>query len=292
MVKSMTGFGRSTYTENGTSITAEVHSVNGRFFDMRVKLPRSLNEYESELRKIALNYIKRGRVTLTISLDQAGSRVEEMAVDFDVADRYLSLAEEMSSRYGIDNNMDARTLMSLPEIISWKENGTDADKVWEITKKAVTSAFELLEAMREVEGTAIRNDLSARLKAISCFIEDIEKKSPEILESNIERMRKKIENLVGEKALDENRFAMEVALYAERVDITEECVRIKSHIVQFAQELTLDKTSGRKLTFILQEMNREANTIGSKIMDANIVQTVVRIKEELEKMREQAENME
>ncbi len=292
MIRSMTGFGSSEYSGNGTNISIEVRSVNGRFFDLRTKMPKSFLCHEGELRKIAQSYIERGRVTISISLDITGARAEEMSVDYDLADRYISLAGEMSSRYGIDNNMDSRTLMCLPEIIQWEENGFNNGKLWETVKKTAAEAFEAHRVMREKEGTSIEKDMKARLAVINGFAEEVENRAPEVVKANTVRLRKKIENLIGSSAVDENRFLMEMSLYAERVDITEECVRLRSHCEQFAHEISGDKASGRKLTFLLQEMNREANTIGSKVMNAKISQTVVRIKEELEKMREQAENME
>ncbi|MBT4482093.1 MAG: YicC family protein [Candidatus Latescibacteria bacterium] len=292
MIRSMTGFGRSEYTENGTHVTAEVSSVNGRFFDLKVKMPKSIFDYEGDLRKIAQKYIDRGRVTISINLDQPGLKADKLKVDYETIDLYIKLAEEISSRYGIENNIDVRTFLGLSEIIQWEENGFDPESMWVIIKEAVILAFKAHQAMRENEGATVGKDISNRLEVINSFINEIEKKSPEAVKANSARLRKKIENFIGTKALDENRFAMEVALYADRVDITEECVRLRSHCDQFKQELECDKTSGRKLSFLLQEMNREANTIGSKVLDAPISQKVVLIKEELEKMREQGANIE
>lgn len=292
MIRSMTGFGSAEFAENGTNVSIEVRSVNGRFFDLRTKMPKSLNGYEDELRKIAKSYVERGRVTVSISLNIPGVLSEEMTVDYDLADRYIRLAGEMSSRYEIDNNLDVRTLLSLPEIIHWDENGSDAESLWKVVEKAVIAAFDAYNAMREKEGAYIGKDISARLTVISGIIEEVEKRAPEVVETNTVRLRKKIENLIGDVSVDENRFIMETALYADRIDVTEECVRLRSHCDLFTQEISGDTASGKKLSFLLQEMNREANTIGSKVMDANISQTVVRIKEELEKIREQTENIE
>ncbi len=292
MIRSMTGFGKGEFTDNGTSVVVEVFSVNGRFFDLKTRMPKSLNEYEGELRKIVQKYIERGRVTVSIFIDRPGMKAEEMEIDYELADRYLHLAEEISAKHGIENNIDSRTLLSLPEVICWGENGFDSENIREMVQKSLLSALEAHRNMREKEGAVIGDDMSKRLKVICGHIEKIDRLAPEAVEANTVRLRKKIESLIGRDALDETRFAMEVALYADRADITEESVRLRSHCDQFAKELSGKKTSGRKLSFLLQEMNREANTIGSKIMDAAISQTVVRIKEELEKMREQAENME
>jgi uncharacterized protein (TIGR00255 family) len=288
----MTGFGRAEYTENGLTVVVEIHSVNGRFLDVRMKLPRALYEYELELRKITQEYITRGKVTITVNLNSVGAHAESIEMDYMLADKYMSLSRDIASRYGIDNNMDAKTLMTLPDVIITGEDADAAEALWTITEKAVRSALKIHRTMREKEGAVIGGDIKARLEIISGHLEQIEKNIPDIIQYNKERLHKRLELLVGKDRVDEIRFAMEAALYADRMDVTEECVRFRSHNEQFAREISKEITSGKKLLFLLQEINREANTIGSKIMDAHCAQIVVRIKEELEKMREQAENME
>ena len=288
----MTGFGSAEAVENGTSVKVEVQSVNGRFLDLKVKLPKCLYEYEGELRKIAQESIDRGRVNINVAITVAGARASSVKLDYELAERYVNLARELADRYDIQNTLDSRTLLSLPDILSLEEDGVSAESRWEIAKKATVAAFEAHRAMREKEGAAIGRDVSGRLEAITRHLENIETRAPEIIKTNTVRLRKRIETLLGSDTLDEVRFAMEVAVYADRLDITEECVRFRSHNKLFAQEVAQKKTSGRKLSFLLQEMNRETNTIGSKIMDADVAGIVVLIKEELEKMREQTENME
>ena len=291
MIRSMTGFGRSECAGNGVSATAEVVSVNGRFLDLRIKLPRQLYPYESELRKIAQKYLARGRVTISVSIDQPGSSAREMRVDMDLAGRYLQLARDMSERYDIASDINARALLSLPDVVTWVESSSNVEDLWALVSGALESAFESHGRMRGKEGQAIENDMKMRLDLIAGTLDGIEKETPKAVAANTERLRKKIEKLVEDK-FDETRFAMEVAVYADRADVTEECVRLRSHIEQFHRELVREGASGRTFTFLMQEMNREANTIGSKINDAGISQRVVRVKEELEKMREQAENLE
>jgi uncharacterized protein (TIGR00255 family) len=288
----MTGFGSAKAAENGTSVKVEVSSVNGRFLDLKVKLPRYLNEYENELKKIAQEYIERGRVTVTVNMTVASDKASSVRVDTELAARYVKMARELADRHGIENGMDARTLLTLPDIFVWDEDALGGGFLWEITLRAAVAALDAHRAMREREGEAISRDVSARLETIGRRLDEIERRAPEIVSANTARLRKKIESLVGNGAFDEVRFAMEVALYADRIDITEECVRFRSHNALFLRELGQEKTSGRKLSFLLQEMNREANTIGSKIMDAGIAGIGVLIKEDLEKMREQTENME
>jgi len=291
LIRSMTGFGKAEHTEGGLCVTVEVSSVNGRFFDLRVKMPKALNQYENELRATVQRYIGRGRVTVSVFVDQPELLAEQLDFNEALVERYIRLAEGISAKYGIENNLDVRTLLNLPQIVSFEDNGFDPDDVWGRVREALVPALEAHAAMREKEGAALRDDMVKRLSAIHGYVEEIEKLAPEAVEANKERLRAKIEGLLGPD-FDETRFSMEVALYADRVDITEECVRLRSHCEQFDGELSGERTSGRKLSFLLQEMNREANTIASKSQDARISQIVVRIKEELERMREQAENME
>lgn len=292
MIRSMTGFGRSEFVENGTRVTVEVSSVNSRFFDLKAKLPRALAEYEDRLRKIVQEYVERGRVNVTVSVCEPGERARQMAIDTTVADRYAAMAGELAERYGIESGLDGRTLLGMPEVITWREESSDTGELWAKAEQALRPALDAHHQMRETEGAAMGDDFDRRLAILGETITEIRRLAPEVATANAERLRAKIESLIGADTFDEQRFAMEIAIYADKVDITEECVRFASHCDQFAAELAADKASGRKLSFLLQEMNREANTIGSKITDAGIAQTVVRIKEELEKMREQAENME
>ncbi len=292
MIRSMTGFGKAEFIENGTKVDVEVHSVNGRFLDIKLKLPRILYAHEGELRNIVRKYIDRGRVSITLSIDQHSVRINNMNVDFDLAEKYVLLAEEISKRCNISARIDARALFSMPDILKSGEDEIDAATIWDITVKAIKAALESHKNMREQEGFTIGVDIAERIAVIKAYIEDIVNMIPKVIENNTVRLRKKIETLIDSEKFDENRLAMEVAIYADRVDITEECVRFASHRNIFDKEITGDKTSGKKLSFLIQEMNREVNTIASKAGNAQISQLAVKIKEELEKMREQAENME
>lgn len=292
MILSMTGFGKAEYSQNGSSIAVEVYSLNGRFLDVRTKLPRALFPYESELRKIAQEYIKRGKVTITVNVAKESARADAMEIDFKLADKYVGMSREIAERYGLDSAIDVRTLMTLPEIFTGNENGEENGGLWDKAEKTIREALEAHRAMRCEEGATLGSDIRERLLTIDDCLNRIKNRAGDIAEVNRQRLRKKIESLLGSDTFDEIRFAMDIALYAERVDVTEECVRFRSHIEQFSHELDNETTSGKKLLFLLQEMNREANTIGSKTMDTECTQTVILIKEELEKIREQAENTE
>jgi uncharacterized protein (TIGR00255 family) len=287
----MTGFGKAEYSENGIDVSVEVQSVNGRFLDIKAKLPRILREYENDLKNAAKNYIGRGRVFVTVHVERSDEKLNNLNVDYGLAEKYVKLAAEMSERFGIENTLDVRSLLSLPDILRFEDEEDGAD-YWQVTERAVKLAFEEHSAAREQEGTAMGEDIAGRLEAITGFIGDIEKKAPEIVAANIAKFKEKIARLIDVDKVDESRLITESAVYSTRVDITEECVRFKSHNVLFAEELGARQCSGKKLSFLLQEMNREANTITSKALDADISQTVVNIKEELEKMREMVENLE
>ncbi|MFC1538205.1 YicC/YloC family endoribonuclease [Candidatus Latescibacterota bacterium] len=291
MMRSMTGFGKADYTENKIKVSVEIQSVNGRFLDLKTKLPRILREYENNIKTICQRFISRGRVFLTIFVEIPDAKLNNLNVDFNLAEKYVELADEMAERFNIENRLDSRSLLTLPDILRFEENN-DGEDYWGVAEKAVIEAFEAHRAIREQEGAAMGSDVSGRLDAIMGYIDEIEKKVPEIVETNIAKFREKIERLIDVDKVDENRLIMEAAIYSTRVDITEECVRFKSHNDLFADEMKTEQTSGKKLSFLLQEMNREANTITSKVMAADISQIVVRIKEELEKMREMVENIE
>ena len=291
MIRSMTGFGKAEYAENDINVSVEIQSVNGRFLELKTKLPRILREYENDIKNISKKYVSRGRVFLTIYVERPDAKLNNLKVDFNLAEKYVELAGEMAERFNLENTLESRALLTLPDILRFDEN-EDGEDYWKIAEIAVTRAFEAHRAIREQEGAAMGSDVSERLDSIMGYLDEIEKKAPDIVAANIAKFREKIARLIDVDKVDENRLITESAIYSTRVDITEECVRFKSHNVLFAEEMNAEQSSGKKLSFLLQEMNREANTITSKAMDAEISQTVVRIKEELEKMREMVENME
>jgi len=295
VILSMTGYGKASYDEDGVKADVEVQSVNGRFFDLKSKMPRYLNEFEGELREITHRFIERGRVNLSITIDLVSACLETLNIDYSLAERYVQFSDEIANRCGIENNVDARSILRLPDVIQSveaEESSDDTAALWEVAKKAIIPALEAHKAMRAKEGAVIGSDIGARLESVRNHMVAIERRSPVVLEENTHRLRKRIEQLIENDRIDESRFTLEVAIYAERTDITEECVRYYSHCDVFAQELSGKKASGKKLSFLLQEMNREANTTASKASDAEISQLVVQIKEEQEKMREQVENIE
>ena len=179
MIYSMTGFGRAESSENGTTVTVEVHSLNGRFLDVRSKLPRNLYQYESALRKIAQEYVSRGKVTVSVTLMRESARADSVGIDFPLTDKYVEIAKDIAARYDVDSNMDARTLMSLPEVFVWSEtNGDDNVELWEVTQETARKALEIHRSMRGDEGKAIGSDIRERLETIKSHLGHIEKRGP------------------------------------------------------------------------------------------------------------------
>jgi uncharacterized protein (TIGR00255 family) len=292
MIRSMTGFGKAEYNGGGIMIAAEVHSVNSRFLDLKLKLPGALNEYELEIRKMVQDSLTRGRVTVTVNIDEPAARANNLRINFDIAGRYAALAREMQERLGIPGGLDTRSIMSLPDVISYADEGRSSEQLWNLSRAIVQQAIDANIAMRVQEGTLMGADVESRLALVRSHMDTIRMRAPELVALNTARLREKIQKLIDVDRIDEQRIVMEIALYADRVDVTEECVRYGSHGDEFEKELKTGRASGKKLSFLLQEMNREANTIASKANDAGISQLVVLIKEEQEKMREQIENME
>ncbi len=288
----MTGFGKAEKNSGDISVAVEISSVNGRFLDLKMKTPRYLNEFEPEIRKIAQKYTTRGRVSMNVNVERITVSDSSVTIDFDLAKAYLEAAGKLAEDHGIESGVDAKSLLTLPDVIVRGESEFDNELLLPVLKEAIETAFKAHTVMRENEGEAIGADMKSRLATIENVVVDIDARAPEAVSANAERLRSKIEKLLGKENFDENRFTMELSLYADRVDITEEIVRLKSHCNQFSAELTGKKSSGKRLSFLLQEMNREANTIASKSSNADIAQLVVTIKEELEKLREQADNVE
>jgi uncharacterized protein (TIGR00255 family) len=292
MIRSMTGFGKAEYNDAGIILSAEVHSINSRYLDLKLKFPNALNQYEPDIRKQIQSAFSRGRVTVTIYLDEPAGRLNNLRVNFELAERYFQLSKEMSERYGIPDGLDTRSIMSLPDVVSSAEEKGSTDRVWDLCRDILQKAIDANTVSRETEGRNIGADVGARLGKVRNSMEEIRRRATELAVQNAVRLREKIGKLIDVDKIDEQRLAMEAALYADRIDITEECVRHASHCDEFEKELKSRMGSGKKLSFLLQEMHREANTIASKANDAGISQLIVLIKEEQEKMREQVENME
>lgn len=290
MIKSMTGYGRSELHRDGRTLTAEVRTVNHRFAEFSVRLPKELAALEGRVRELLQQRIPRGSVTLTVG--GGGETGTRPAIDRDQAARYLAQLRDLKREHGLKGGVDLRTLVALPGIVAGDAAAGGAGDCWDLLAGAVAAALDRLDEMRCREGRALHRDLAGRLRRLSRLAGRIESLARRRPAERRRKLQSRVREIAGGLALDPARLAQEVALFAERADVTEELVRLRSHCAAFAAYLAGRQPAGRRLDFLLQEMNREANTIGSKAGDAGVSQLVVELKEQLEKMREQAQNVE
>lgn len=292
MVSSMTGYGRGEALGEGKQITIEIKSVNHRFLETVVRLPRQYSPLEEKVKKLIQEQVSRGRVELFCNFKETGETKRIVKVDKDLAVSYDSALEDLAKSLHISYATDLYRLVELPEVIKVEENEENLDALWLVVQKALVEALEHFTVMRREEGSRLRIDLIHRLDKIAQFSKDIEARQPQTIIEHQEKLTRRISELLAEIPLDENRLANEVAVFADRVSITEELVRLASHLEQFKSSLDKSEPVGRKLDFLTQELNREVNTIASKANDLEIGKIVVEIKSEIEKIREQVQNLE
>ncbi len=288
----MTGFGRGQYNLDGFDAVVEVRSLNHRFLDVVMRLPRGLNAYEQAVKDIVRNKVSRGRINVAITLKTANENELGLRVDEEVARRYKHLLENLMKTLGLSGTITLDHLLHFSDILAIDEESALPDQAWVCVETALQQAMEDLNTMRFREGREIAQDLRPRVNGLQEKIENIKSHSAARGKTEFEKLYKRLRAMVDTKELDANRLELEVALLADRVDITEECTRFQSHNTLFLEAVDEAEPAGRKLNFLLQEMNREANTIGAKANDAQTAHWVVSIKEEVEKLREQIQNLE
>ena len=293
MIRSMTGFGRAEADHNGRSLTAELRSVNHRFLEASIRLPKGFQQFENRLRSHLGEKFSRGKINVTVSWKGASEEGGMPTVDLDLAARYHDLLQSLRQRLAFRDPVTLGHLLQLPDIMVWAEPELPEDEAWDSLRTVVDRAAVDLAAMRAAEGTALGNALRERLVRLRAAMKAVKERAPVRVAEAKERLRTRItEILAGEAEVDTDRLLVEAAIQAERMDCTEEVVRLASHLNQFEKLLDDGGAMGRKLNFLTQEMNREANTIGSKAYDAVIAGTVIGIKEEIEILREQVQNIE
>lgn len=299
MLKSMTGFGRGQYEDENFSVTVEMKTVNHRYNEVAIRLPRFLNPLEDKIRKSILKTVNRGRIDVFINADYTSSENCTLKVDKNLAAAYHKALQEVGSAIGLEelNINSAQEVMYLSrcqDVINVKEGFFDVETVWPKVEQAVKEALQNLVAMRETEGGNIYGDFIYRADLIAEKLTQIEARSPKVVEEYQAKLTERLNNLLADHniTVEPERLLQEVAIFADRASITEEIVRLKSHIKQFKNIINSDQPVGRKLDFLIQEFNREANTIASKANDYTLAQIVVEIKAEIEKIREQIQNIE
>ena len=292
MVRSMTGFGRAKYSENGLNITVEFKSVNHRYFEFTSRLPKGYMFLDEKLKSFCQQKISRGKVEAAVIIEDNSESAAVVEINGAYAQAYLAAVKDMSRQYHIKNDVKMSSLVTNPELFTVKKQSLPEEVVAEAVLKTAEEAMESFISMRQAEGERLKNDVKARTDFILEKVAFVEERSPETVRAYREKLEQKIKELIGDVHIDEQRLLTETAIFADKVAVAEETVRLKSHIKQFCSLLDSHEPIGRKLDFIVQEMNREANTIGSKAQDIEITHTVVDIKSEIEKIREQIQNIE
>ncbi|MCK9443511.1 MAG: YicC family protein [Tissierellaceae bacterium] len=293
MLMSMTGFGRGEFVNELFKIKVEIKGVNHRYSDINIKMPRHISYLEERVKKTVKEKISRGKIDIYINVDYINESAIDIKVDIPLAKSYKGTLEKLTNELGIEDNIRLFNILSMPEIVKIEKKELDEDTVWQYLSTALSDALNDILNMKTVEGKSMKDDMLSKLEAIEAMINEIELRSPFIVSEYKERLKERISEILDKDIeLDENRLMFEIALFADKSNINEEIVRLKSHIDQFRTIVDEDDVVGRKLDFLIQEMNRETNTIGSKANDLVISKNVVTIKSEIEKIREQVQNIE
>lgn len=293
MVRSMTGFGRGTYSECGKEFTVEIKSVNHRYIDFYIKLPRQIGFLEEKVREEVAKSLFRGKVDIFVSFEDRAEDSKNVTLDEALASAYIQAIEKLKGKYELKDDLTVSLISRFPDVLKIEKNEDDEELLWNVLNKALKLAIDSLIQMREKEGKELRDSLLNRADYMETIIAQITKRSPGVVTEYKQKLENRIKDLLNQQAVDENRLAMEVAIFADRCAIDEELVRLGSHLTQLRDLLNLkNQPVGRKLDFLVQEINREINTIGSKSNDIEITKCVLELKSETEKIREQIQNME
>ena len=292
MIKSMTGFGRCEIAENSRKFTVEIKSVNHRYLDVNIKIPKAFNFFESAVRSELKKYISRGKVDVFISCEDFSEKNSTVHYNRDIAAAYLKYINQMAEEFQLENDRRVSMLSRFPEVFTMEETDADEDELWLGLQKAVTGAAEMFVDTRVVEGGHLRDDLIGKLDGMMGLVDAISERAPRIIEEYRRKLEERVRDLMEDVHVDESRLVTEVTIFADKVCVDEELVRLGSHIKTTKNTLLAGGAVGRKLDFIAQEMNREANTILSKASDLETSNYAIELKTEIEKVREQIQNIE
>jgi uncharacterized protein (TIGR00255 family) len=292
MLLSMTGYGRGEGPFGTRRVQVEIRTVNHRFSEISFRLPRSLAMLENRMRETVQSRISRGKITVNVTIDGIEAPVTRLRLNEDIAKSYFDILTELRQRFELGGDLDLGTFLSLPDVLAWESEDVTEEDAWIQLEPALEAAVLDVRAMKMREGGNLAKDVRDRLSAIEGALERIVERVPGTLLDYQRRIADRLAELRGDPEFNQARLETEIVLYADRTDCTEECVRLRSHVEQFHGLIDSPEPAGRKLNFLLQEMNREANTIGSKASDVPIARDVIEIKEEIEKLREQVQNFE
>lgn len=293
MIKSMTGFGRCEIVDGDRKFTVEMKGVNHRYLDANIRMPKKLNFFESAIRNLLKQSVHRGKVDIFIIYEDMSESQVSLKYNEVLAGEYLSYLKKIEEKFSLENDIRVSTLSRYPEVLTMEEQPIDEEELWNGLKKALDGAIRQFVETRTIEGENLKNDLVSKLDGMLKLVEFIEERSPQIVAEYRAKLEDKVKELLEDTQIDENRIAAEVVIFADKICTDEEVVRLKSHIVHMKETLLSDESGiGRKLDFIAQEMNREANTILSKANDLEVSNIGIELKTEIEKVREQIQNIE
>jgi len=293
LVSSMTGFGRAEVNKNGITVSTEVRSVNSRYLDVTLRLPRNFSQREKEIKDIVRTFLNRGNLNIIVKIEHDSNDVVPLKVNKAAAKSYYKLLTEIRKSVKLREPVKLEHLLTFSDVLEPVDEAETDETEWELVQESVRQALENLNTMRAQEGRELADDLEKRIRWMDDTLNEVEKLSKDRIPEERKNLQERIAALVEDKfVIDQNRLELEIALLVDKLDVTEECVRYRSHNKYFLEALNKNEAAGRKLNFLVQEMNREANTIGSKSSDATISHMIVGLKEELEKIREQLQNIE
>lgn len=292
MIKSMTGYGRCQQLADGMNITVEIKSVNHRYFEFSSKLPRSYGFLDEKLKSFFMGKLTRGKMECYVQIETVEEPDTIISVNHPLVKGYLDAYKELAETYGLENNIKVSDISRVGDVFSIRKQAADEDKIWAAVQSVAEEALNGFVAMREREGERLRADVLSRLDLILENVAYIEERSPETVKEYNEKLLGRLRELLADAHIEEQRILTEAAIFADKIAVAEETVRLRSHISQMRSFLEADEAVGKKMDFLIQEFNREANTIGSKAQDVEIARKVVAIKSEIEKIREQIQNIE
>lgn len=292
MIKSMTGFGRAQETVDGMTVTVELKSVNHRYFEFTAKVPRTYGFLEEKLKSFLNARVSRGKMECYVSIENLEESDMEVIVNPSLAKGYVDALRTLSETFGLKEDYSAISIAKFPDVLTLRKAPADEEKIWNAVQKVTELAVERFVTMRETEGEKLRADILSKADTILEHVAFVESRSPQTVREYHEKLRQRMEELLENTQVDEQRLLTEAAIFADKVAVDEETVRLRSHISQLREFLNADEPIGRKLDFLVQEMNRESNTIGSKAQDVELAKRVIAIKAEVEKIREQVQNIE
>lgn len=292
MIKSMTGFGRSEITVHDRKFSVELKSVNHRYLDVNIRMPKALNFFDSAIRQELKKYISRGKVDVFITYENLGETTSTVRYNHDLAAEYLKYLNQMGEEFGLENDIRVSNLSKYPEVFVMEEGDVDEEELWKDLQSAIDQACDIFVKTRITEGEHLKEDLIEKLDHMAGLVDFIDERSPKIIEEYRGKIDARVREILGDVKVDEGRLLTEVTVFADKICVDEEIVRLRSHIDTVKKELNEGENIGRKLDFLAQELNREANTILSKSTDLEIANCGIELKTEIEKVREQIQNIE